>query len=196
MNLNESKRRSSDIPPAYTEDEAAETRAIAYLSTMKLAGTDQWSFLSKAILLLSFTISFGYLYFTDELASERKGFLSMGILSSSWCAVTLSKRIRDEQHGDLLVKYAQHTRMYHPSNISNLRGTDSFRIATRVAVFVFFVALYGGLWYMPLPNGTKWMIAMICTFTISSTFIYAQANRNQDDAASYLRQLNGNAEVN
>lgn len=167
----------------------AETRAIALMACDNLRGTDSWGLLCPILLALSLIVSGSWIWVTDELVNERKGYVCMGILFTAYGVAMLSKRVRDEQAADLLERVAKHTQFYHQSTVKQLRGTDAFRTATRLGFGIAFCMLFGGIYFMPFSPSSKWIITMMCLHTISCTFVYANQKRNADTADTLSQAL-------
>lgn len=172
----------------------AETRAVAFLASGELLSTDWWGILCPLMFVLSLLVSVGWIWNTDELVIERKGFILMGIVFSCYAAAVLSKRIRDEHYADLLVAYAQGTGLYHRSIVNNLRSNGSFRAATRFG-FMFAVGiLFDGIYLMPLAVASKWYISMMCLYDIGFAFVLANHKRNVDVAENLILALKANSD--
>jgi len=176
-----------DQPPAATEGD--QTLAIARIALENLRGTDNWAMLCPFILALTTFVSLTWLWNTDELVTERKGYIFITLAACMYACVVLSKRVRDEQYADLLEKYGHRTRFYHESTVNQLRGTDAFRSATRFGLAAFLLALFIGIFLMPFSGTSKAMLANMCLQVIASTFVYANQKRNADTASIFLQSL-------
>jgi hypothetical protein len=187
------------VEPGAEPPDSAEEREYAELQRQRrehvvevladlLNGSHAWNFFCRAGWLLSHSTVFGGIYMLPDLAVERKGFLTIGLLYSTSATMQLTKFIRDRGEANrteraveakLLPAFAA------MGTIHALRGTREWQMACIGSWLAAVGASFFGIMRMPLKAHQRLFLVMGLCCSVSSTITLSKQIRDQEDGLKW-----------
>eukprot|EP01088_Endostelium_zonatum_P000989 TRINITY_DN11267_c0_g1_i1.p1 TRINITY_DN11267_c0_g1~~TRINITY_DN11267_c0_g1_i1.p1 ORF type:complete len:224 (+),score=60.14 TRINITY_DN11267_c0_g1_i1:76-672(+) len=177
--------------------EREKVKALLTILSESLKGTNYYTLQSWVSFVASLGLT-GYGIYKMDIATERKGFLAMGVLFATGEAFTLAKTLRDIAEAEKLSYLIKKGVLgygvqvgHDQSNplISALHGTSSWILQSWLG-FALAIGLTGyGIYHMDSAVEKKGFFALGLLFVLNSTFNLAKVLRDKAEANKWLSML-------